>query len=142
MGAFTSFRTLLDEMAPERSSPPAGVPPMPSVDYLQALDALHSGRISVTPEAAVAEYLLSLLDEAVIVPAAAPALSVEPAEIARELRLTGLEKPAELDRIRRAFAFRNHPDRVPPELRENAMARMQIANQLIDSAKAATARRG
>ncbi len=43
-------------------------------------------------------------------------------------------------RKRRAFAFKNHPDRVAPHLRQRAMVRMQVANMLIDEAKKATRR--
>jgi hypothetical protein len=39
--------------------------------------------------------------------------------------------------LRRTFALKNHPDRMPPEQRERAMIRMQVANRLIDEAKRA-----
>ena len=52
----------------------------------------------------------------------------------------GREKPETLDRLRREFAFRNHPDRVAPELRQRAIVRMQIANRMIDDAKGRHAR--
>ena len=42
---------------------------------------------------------------------------------------------------RRAFAFKNHPDRVAPHLRQRAMVRMQVANMLIDEAEQKAARR-
>ena len=42
---------------------------------------------------------------------------------------------ADLGRMRRSFAFANHPDRVAPHLRQRAMIRMQVANMLIDEAK-------
>ena len=61
-------------------------------------------------------------------------LSVEPEAIATELGLDD-SGPAELGRLRRAFALKNHPDRVPLHLRERALQRMQIANGLIDAAK-------
>lgn len=59
--------------------------------------------------------------------------SLEPADIAAELTLSGSD-PAALVQARRDFAFRNHPDRVAPPLRERAARRMQIANALIDEA--------
>lgn len=62
--------------------------------------------------------------------------SADPADIARELGLTGAENAAALDRVRRAFAFANHPDRVDECDRRIAIIRMQIANRLIDDAKA------
>lgn len=58
-----------------------------------------------------------------------------PDAIARELALHRIAEVKSLDRLRREFAFRNHPDRVRPEWRDRAMARMQIANRLIDEAK-------
>lgn len=68
---------------------------------------------------------------------AAPLPSVDLADIRRELRIESASKPAELDALRRRFAFANHPDRVAPALRERAERRMQIANRLIDDAKRA-----
>jgi hypothetical protein len=55
--------------------------------------------------------------------------------IARELALHRITDMKSLDRLRREFAFRNHPDRVRTEWRERSMARMQVANRLIDEAK-------
>ncbi len=46
----------------------------------------------------------------------------------------GRLKQSEIRSIRRAFAMRNHPDRVPAELRGRATQRMTIANALIDEA--------
>ncbi len=60
---------------------------------------------------------------------------LDPQSISRELGLDGLKKLEELDRARRSFAMRYHPDRVPEEMRERAVLRMQIANTLIDEAK-------
>lgn len=60
---------------------------------------------------------------------------LDPQSISRELGLDGKNDPTELDRARRAFAMRYHPDRVPEEMRERAVLRMQIANMLIDEAK-------
>jgi hypothetical protein len=58
-----------------------------------------------------------------------------PDAIARELALHRTADAKALDRLRREFAFANHPDRVRPEWRDAAMARMQTANRLIDEAK-------
>lgn len=41
---------------------------------------------------------------------------------------------AELKHIRRAFAMRNHPDRVPADLRERADKNMAMVNALVDGA--------
>ncbi|MGE0850227.1 MAG: hypothetical protein AB7O44_11495 [Hyphomicrobiaceae bacterium] len=71
---------------------------------------------------------------------AEPPRSIEDA-VARELRLSNDLEPAELERIRRRFAYRNHPDRVAPGFKGQALERMTIANVLIDQAlKAARAR--
>ena len=58
-----------------------------------------------------------------------------PDAIARELSLHRVADLKALGRLRREFAFSNHPDRVQPQWRDAAMARMQTANRLIDEAK-------
>ena len=117
--------------------------PSLNFDYLAVADELHSGRIKVSGEAATAEYieagasieaeLPALLAEADVSEAAEELPPVEPEAIAIELGLN--TKGADLGRIRRDFAFKNHPDRVAPHLRQRAMVRMQVANMLIDDAK-------
>ena len=57
--------------------------------------------------------------------------------LARELGIGPQSRQDDLDRARRAFAMRYHPDRMPEEHRERAALRMQIANMLIDEAKRA-----
>lgn len=136
-----------------------GSTPTIPFDYLSVADELHSGRIHVEPAQPVRERcdfgalyraeLEAYIDAAapLIAPAAAtpshpeappPAgaelPSVEPAAILLELRLEGAALE-DFARIRRAFAFANHPDRVAPHLRERASLRMQIANMLIDDAR-------
>jgi hypothetical protein len=61
--------------------------------------------------------------------------SIEPTAIAAELGLDAAKGAADFGRLRRSFAFRNHPDRVAPHLRQRAMVRMQVANMLIDDAR-------
>jgi hypothetical protein len=69
-----------------------------------------------------------------------PPPSVEEA-IALELQLSDTLEPAELERMRRRFAYRNHPDRVGPAQQARALQRMTVANALIDQTlKAARAR--
>lgn len=58
-----------------------------------------------------------------------------PEAIARELALHSVSDLKSLARLRREFAFRNHPDRVNPAWRDLAMVRMQTANRLIDEAR-------
>ena len=58
-----------------------------------------------------------------------------------ELQLSDDLEPADLERIRRTFAYRNHPDRVGPAHKMHALRRMTVANVLIDQAlKTARAR--
>ncbi|MEQ1942791.1 hypothetical protein ABMA32_10280 [Mesorhizobium sp. VNQ89] len=130
-------------------------------DYLAVAEELHSGRIKVSGDAVAAEYRLSSEDvEAELkallgeleaeqgVEDSQPAmdrsveaedvsiqmLSTDPAIIAIELGLDGPASP-DLNRLRRMFALKNHPDRVPSHLRQQALRRMQVANGLIDEAK-------
>ena len=106
-------------------------------------DELHSGRIKVANEAA-AEYrdiaaapemAFDALLAAAELPPVAQLPPIEPEAIARELGLEKLKAVRDFSRVRRDFAFRNHPDRVAPHLRERAIQRMQVANVLIDEAK-------
>jgi len=122
---------------------PADAAPRPTIpfDYLSVADELHSGRIKVADAAAAAEYravgegieaeLSGPIEE---VDVAIELLPVDADAIAAELELAG-RSHIDLGRLRRAFALKNHPDRVAPHLRERAVARMQVANQLIDEAK-------
>ncbi|MER2534040.1 MAG: hypothetical protein ABTQ31_02625 [Rhizobiaceae bacterium] len=118
-----------------------------SFDYLAVADELHSGRIRLAGEAVEAEYreaatleqeLAAILAEAHADKAQERAQTdlppADPAAIAVELALDADPAP-DFGQLRRAFALRNHPDRVPPHLRERALARMQIANRLIDDAR-------
>ena len=60
--------------------------------------------------------------------------------VALELQLLDDLGLAELERLRRTFAYRNHPDRVGPAHKAQALRRMTVANVLIDQAlKAARA---
>jgi hypothetical protein len=61
--------------------------------------------------------------------------------VALELQLSDDLQPGDLERIRRIFAYRNHPDRVGIAYKAHALQRMTVANVLIDQAlKAARAR--
>ncbi len=59
-------------------------------------------------------------------------VSLDPARIVSELGLRAGISDADITLLRREFALRNHPDRVPAELRDVATQRMMIANDLID----------
>jgi len=56
------------------------------------------------------------------------------AEIAEDLALTAQDTVHSLSEKRRLFAKNNHPDGVLADFRDNANARMMIANRLIDEA--------
>jgi hypothetical protein len=60
------------------------------------------------------------------------AISLDPERILSELGLHGGASEADILSLRREFALRNHPDRVPPDLRDLATKRMMIANDLFD----------
>jgi len=80
---------------------------------------------------------LALGDEPPITEQPHPA---DPAAIAGELGLAHDLSAVDLNRIRRAFALRNHPDLCAPAYRELATQRMRIANMLIDAALQQAAR--
>jgi len=134
-----------------------GSTPTIPFDYLAVADELHSGRIQVEPDRrkrerrdlgaryraefeAYIDAAAPLIAPAVakpaqpVPPAEAELPSIEPHAILLELHLEGAALE-DFARIRRAFAFANHPDRVAPHLRERASLRMQIANMLIDDAR-------
>jgi len=58
--------------------------------------------------------------------------SLDPHRILSELGLRSNATESEIAMLRREFALRNHPDRVPDELRDIATQRMMIANDLMD----------
>jgi hypothetical protein len=141
---------LLDDLFVAKAPPDeAARPPSIPFDYLSVADELHSGRIKVSSDEAAAEYRRTNeefeAELAALLTAAEPLLaeeapaenlpSVEPAVIAVELGLDAAKGAADFGRLRRSFAFKNHPDRVAPHLRQRAMVRMQVANMLIDDAK-------
>jgi hypothetical protein len=143
----SDFASLLDELiaATPADETPAPRPHIP-FDYLSVADELHSGRIKVSAETVAAEYRLAdaaaeaaseALFAAVTEPLVEELPSIEPEAISRELGLDGSVVAKELAARRRAFAFKNHPDRVAPHLRQRAMVRMQVANMLIDEARKA-----
>ncbi|MGD0721225.1 MAG: hypothetical protein ABR970_09300 [Roseiarcus sp.] len=73
-------------------------------------------------------------------PSAAPAPPPEPTEtpeaIGRELGLREGLSHEQLNRLRRLFMWRNHPDRHGEAHREIATRRVAIANMLVDRAQA------
>ena len=156
-GARQDFAALLDDLdvSSARSDEESPRPSIP-FDYLSVVDELHSGRIKVSGETFAAEYreagadlaseFAALLDQARAALGGEPPEReeklppVDPEAIAAELGLGSPAQDADFSRLRRSFAFANHPDRVAPHLRQRAMIRMQIANMLIDEAKRKSAR--
>jgi hypothetical protein len=147
-GTNRDFASLLDDLFVEAEKP-AETAPRPTIpfDYLAVADELHSGRIKVSGEAAAAQYreageaieaelsaLLDEVEETLAEPETIELPPIEPDAIAAELGLADAT-PADLGRLRRVFALKNHPDRVAPDLRQRALQRMQVANVLIDEAK-------
>lgn len=152
------FASLIDDLFVARKAVEE-TPPRPSVpfDYLSVADELYSGRIKVASDVAAAEYreasetfeagfaaLLASLDALASERAetAEELPPIDPEAIARELDLATARASADFSRLRRNFAFHNHPDRVAPHLRQRAMVRMQVANMLIDDAKRRAAKAG
>jgi hypothetical protein len=123
----STFDAVLDQLL-EREPPPTA-----------AAFRAHSGA-AFDPTYAAALYEDADLAGVGAKATAEPLRSIEDA-VARELSLSDDLEPADLERIRRRFAYRNHPDRVAPSLKGQALERMTIANVLIDQAlKAARAR--
>jgi hypothetical protein len=130
---------MLDELIAEHGETGAAAPAATTIDYLSVADEL-AGNISITEDSARATYrdiedsLTTLFS--IRTPPLDPLPPTDRDSIAAELRLERARGPQALDRIRREFARENHPDRVADHLRECAMVRMQLANMLIDEAKA------
>lgn len=102
----------------------------PSVPFAFLDDTARDGG-SDAADPANAAY--RLLKEELLAEISAP--DTNPDAIARELGLDRVRDLKSLRRLRRSFAFHNHPDRVKPQWRDQAMIRMQIANQMIDETK-------
>lgn len=127
------FRTFLDAVPdPVAAPPPEAWPAMPpsflSEPSAQAQESESRGY-------AVDAYLDVMADEEERPPEEPP--STEPGDVAASLGLLPGWSDRDFDRARRDFAKLNHPDRVPEHHRAAAMVRMQVANRMIDEAKAA-----
>lgn len=152
-GAKRDFASLLDDLfvASDKGDgiegEETGARPSIPFDYLSVADELHSGRIKVSAAdyreagADLAAEFAALLDHAKLALAGEEPKPeeklppIDPESIAVELGLDPSKSVADFGRMRRSFAFTNHPDRVAPHLRQRAMIRMQVANMLIDEAK-------
>lgn len=60
-------------------------------------------------------------------------LPVDPESIANELGLKPGLTAQQIAALRRTFARRNHPDRFPSQIQNNATERMMVANALCDA---------
>lgn len=153
------FTELLDDLLAASAEAEEGgddvVAPSLRVDLLSHLERLQAHSQPLFTEGAMREYREVAADAAQrqpeqpkparpaprqgAVPDLQPALDdlffLDPQSISRELGIDDKSRPEDLDRARRAFAMRYHPDRMPHEMRERAALRMQIANVLIDEAK-------
>jgi len=100
---------------------------------------IGSGALRFAPAASYAEEDAELAEPVATGPGAKPAQpqpsppQTEDEAIAEELGLHADLATAELQRIRRNFAKKNHPDRFAPAQRIGAARRMSIANMLIDA---------
>ncbi len=135
------FSTMLDELLAEEAAGQPMPTPLGAVDYLSAIEELHSGRIVIADDVTASYRALEEAVEATPVSTQpAPLPSLDPEDIAIELGVGEERDLHEIDAKRRRFAFANHPDRVAPALRERALQRMQIANMLADVAKSSASK--
>lgn len=133
------FADLLDAMTAEAADEPAPVRASFVFDHLAVAEGL--GAAASVPDSLAAAGYAEAFEPFEPEPEAVPqAPSVEPAEIAAELRLAGLDAGG-LALARRDFAQRNHPDRAHPAIRTAALTRMQIANAMVDEAEKRLAQR-
>ncbi len=146
------FTSLLDELmeatrqAEERESADGPAPSL-QVDMLAQIERLQAENVTLFADNVMREYDANAGTDGArthkgagdrpgdLQPALEDLFFLDPDSISRELGIRPKSKPEELDKARRAFAMRYHPDRVPEEFRARAALRMQIANMLIDEAK-------
>ncbi|WP_246188600.1 hypothetical protein [Nitratireductor arenosus] len=141
----SEFATLLDELIAAKADESEAECAGPSVPFgfVPSSEAVEELWANVPGEVVASLYrrtgLESLAENAPGIetpdPPEEPLPPADPAAIAAELKIAYARWPKDFDRIRREFARDNHPDKVAPDRRERALARMQIANMLIDRAK-------
>lgn len=153
MGAKTDldFASLLDDLLAASSEAAeaeqdTGASPSLHVDLLEQIERLQAENGAIFRDGAFRAYGEAGEADAAAKPLRTdppvhlqPALEdlffLDPESIAKELGIKPKSSVDDLDKARRSFAMRYHPDRVPEDLRERAALRMQIANVLIDDAK-------
>jgi hypothetical protein len=136
-----NFRSILEMLGPDGQAEDAGTT---SPDAGASLPSGQAGVVKDTLrrmpddgwEGAYIplERLARLYDEAGVQQPPPRIAQADDQSIAAELHLSSARTGEDLRQIRRSFAMRNHPDRVPDWLREEATRRMRIANALIDRA--------
>jgi hypothetical protein len=146
------FASLLDDLisasnAIDIEDEAAAAAPSLKFDMLDQIERLQAENVSLFADSVMREYDDQSEPRITVSPPEAEAASLEPAledlffldpdSIARELGIKSKGSLADLDKARRSFALRYHPDRVPEQFRDRAALRMQIANMLIDEAKRA-----
>jgi hypothetical protein len=128
-GDATPFHSVLDQVSRQNEPPTVSVSARaaPSNGWTYAV----AEAAAVSSAAAATEMYVHT--DAAGTTAASPPRSVEET-VDLELNLTDDLRPADLERIRRTFAYRNHPDRFGPSHKAHALQRMTAANVLIDQA--------
>lgn len=150
-GEELDFTALLDDLmaASEaaEAGDEAGAAPSLQVDLLAQIERLQADNRGLFKDAAAQAYSENAetgetphrraadATPAHLAPLLDDLFFLDPESISKELGLQSAKAASDLDKARRVFAMRYHPDRVPEEFRERAALRMQIANMLIDQAK-------
>jgi hypothetical protein len=129
----TPFHVVLDRLMNQADAPggaSARLRPMPGCDWVSLAEAAAPMEVDAVSGQMYIDTDWPYATQAA--PQGAPR-SVEEA-VALELQLSDDLEPSELERRRRTFAYRNHPDRVGPAHQDWALRRMTIANVLVDQA--------
>ncbi len=132
-----SFADILDDLDAmaedaDRAAPARGPRQASGPDWLSSLFGRDPAQTQ--PDRVSVEAAFFFDDEELVPEAANEPLSfdLDEGRIAAELGLATATTTAELQRARRAFARRYHPDLFDGDSKTKANARMQLANMLID----------
>lgn len=130
-------RAAMDDGEGEPSASRHSANPFGGIEFRHAIDRM-AGKVRSYISAGLLSRLysdsLSHPSATEVVSEPAPPLKTEHEQVVDELHLTPNLTTTDLKIIRRKFAKTNHPDRVPPAVRDEATRRMTIANSLIDEA--------
>lgn len=136
-----NFRSILEMLGPDGQPEEKGTtPPQAGASLPSGRTGAANGGILPTLDAGAAvsyiplERLARMHDQGHVHGSPPPIAAADDKAVAAELGLSKARTGHDLQQIRRSFAMRNHPDRVPDWLREEATRRMRIANALIDRA--------